>query len=106
LATSGDLAVYGSKVNDNAHDGLLLGSLSANAYVHDSVFDNNTNAGVEVTLGQALVADSSAHYNLNAFLADGRTVTLYNDRAIFNGTALVRLATVFGPLRQFVLAHL
>jgi hypothetical protein len=88
FAISGDLSIYGSKINDNGHDGLLVANASADAYVHDSAFDDNKNAGVEVTTGQATVAGSSAHYNLNAFLADGGTITLYSERAILNGTAL------------------
>jgi hypothetical protein len=88
FATSGDLSLYNSMINDNAHDGLLLANASANAYAHASGFDDNKHAAVEVSAGQAAIADSSAHYNLNAFLADGGTVSLYNDRAIFNGTAL------------------
>jgi hypothetical protein len=88
LAVGGDLDVYDSTFSDNGHDGILLQDISALAYVYDSIFDDNKNAGVEVVEGQASVADSSAHFNLNAFLADGGTLTLFNDRAIFNGTGL------------------
>ena len=88
MASSGDLAVDGSQFNDNGNDGILIANASANAYVNNSVFDDNGNAGVETSAGQASVTDSSAHYNGNGFLADGGTLTLSDDFAIFNGTGL------------------
>jgi len=88
FSVPGNLAVYDSTINDNTNDGLLLDSGSAQAYVHDTSFDNNGH-GVEVAAGAATVADSNAHYNFAAFLADGGTLTLFNDRAIFNNTALI-----------------
>jgi len=96
--TNGKLAIYGSNINDNTNDGLLIQNASASAYVHNTSFDNNGN-GVEVSAGAATVADSDAHYNqTNAFLADGGTLTLFNDRAIFNASALTTSAAAASKL--------
>jgi len=85
---SGNLAVYDSKITDCVFDGLLLDNDTAQAYVENSAFDNNQNAGAESLRGAMTIADSSAYYNAIGFYADDGTVTLYNDSASFNATGL------------------
>src|ERR1035438_295545 len=76
---AGNLAIYGSAINDSVAIGLFLNNASANAYVHETSFDNNFVA-VQVLTGQATVADSSAEYNRStAFQADASgTLVLFN----------------------------
>jgi hypothetical protein len=93
FTANGDLSVYDSKVNDSGHDGLLLNSASAKAYVHNTDFDHNTFAGADSVSGNMTVADSSAHYNQYAFYADSGTVALNNDRAMFNTNGLAANST-------------
>ena len=84
----GKLAVYGSIFNDNANAGIEVNNASAFAYVHGSSFDHNFIA-VAVGAGSATVADSDAENSFGAFHAFAGTLTLVNDRAISNGTALI-----------------
>ena len=92
-ASGGNLAIYGSKINDSGHDGLLLQASGSRAYVHNTAFDNNAFAGGDSAEGHITIADSSAHYNQYGFFANGGTVTLYNDRAIFNVNGLAASST-------------
>jgi len=87
FTSSGNLAVYDSKITDSHANGLLLNNASAKAYVHNTSFDNNTTAGANAALGNMTVADSSAHYNGIGFYASGGTLALQSDRAIFNTAA-------------------
>jgi len=91
-AASGNLAVYNSIVNDNGNDGLLFAS-SANAYVNGTSFDGNKSAGCESSTGNMTVVDSTAHINGIGFYAAGGTLSLDNDRVIFNGTGLEASST-------------
>jgi probable HAF family extracellular repeat protein len=84
VAASGNLAVYDSKINDSGHDGLLLQATGAQAYVHNTNFDNNAFAGADSVLGSMTIAESAAHNNRYGFYADGGTVSLTSDSAIFN----------------------
>jgi parallel beta helix pectate lyase-like protein len=93
FASAGALAVYNSSFTDNGHDGLLLEHAASRAYVNGSTFDNNAFAGADSSKGKMTVVDSSAHYNNRAFFADGGTLTLTNDRAIFNEVGLVASGT-------------
>jgi Right handed beta helix region len=86
--TGGNLAIYDSKLTDCVNDGLMVNNRSAQAYVHNTVFDNNQNAGVESVGGGVVIADSSAHYNGIGFYANDGTVALYNDRSSLNATGL------------------
>jgi hypothetical protein len=95
-ATSGNLAIYDSKINDCGHDGLLLQASGARAYVHNTDFDNNAFAGANSAEGHLTIADSSSHYNARGFFADGGVVELYGDRVIYNVQGLVSSATA-GP---------
>ena len=90
LEVAGNLAIYGSAINDNVLDGLFLSNASANAYVQQTSFNNNFVA-VQVFAGQATVVDSSAeHSGSTAFLSNSPgALVLFNDRAAFNGTALL-----------------
>ena len=85
---TGQMAIYGSTINDNAFAGLLVANGTANVYVHDTAFDHNTGVAVEVDSGQVTIADSSAEYNGTGFLSQGSLLTLVNDRAIFNAVAM------------------
>jgi len=87
-AVDGNLAMYNSQILDNGHDGLHLDAAGARAYVNGTGFDNNTYAGGDSELGKLTIADSSAHTNGVGFLSNGGTVTLDNDRAIFNNVGL------------------
>jgi len=88
FTAAGNLAIYDSKINDSGQAGLLLNNASANAYVHNTEFDNNALAGAISVSGNMSVADSSAHYNPVGFWANGGTVALDNDGATFNGVGL------------------
>jgi len=89
FTASGNLAVYDSKVNDSGQSGLLLQNAAAQAYVHNTDFDNNTFAGAASFSGNMTIAESSAHYNGVGFYAYyGSTVSLSNDSAIFNTIGL------------------
>ena len=84
---SGKLAIYGSRINDNSADGLIVNNASANASVHETSFDNSS-FGVIVFAGRATVSDSSAEFDGIAFSARGGTLTLFNDRATSNDVGL------------------
>ena len=84
---SGNLAIYNSEMNDNIVDGLEVNNASANVYVENSSFDNNS-VGAGVGSGQLAIADSFATNNGSGFVSTGATLTLLNDRAAFNGTGL------------------
>lgn len=88
FAVSGKLGVYQSVINDNAGAGVLISNASASAIVNSTNFDNDGNA-VEVTAGQATVSNSGASHSTNttAFLANGGSLSLFNDRAAANNTA-------------------
>ena len=82
--------------------GLFVNSASASAYVQSSAFNNN-GSGVSIDAGQMTVADSSAEYNLIGFLDVGGTLTLFDDRALFNQQGLVMVAEgVAGGTLYFV----
>lgn len=83
----GNLEIYGSSINDNQNAGLRLFNGSANAYVHSTSFSNDGD-GVDVTSGFAIIADSSAMYNVLFGFTGGGTLTLINDRATLNTTGL------------------
>ena len=84
---SGKLLISGSSINSNAGTaGLFVVNAAASAYVQGTSFNGNTN-GVIIGNGQVTVADSSAEYNGTGFGANG-TLTLINDRAVFNDTGL------------------
>ena len=87
-ASGGNFAIYNSKINDSGHDGLLLQATGSRAYVNGTDFDNNIFAGADSAEGDMSIADSSAHYNKYGFFANGGTMALYNDRAIFNVNGL------------------
>ena len=92
-SASSNLAIYDSNLEGCGHDGLLLQAAGAQAYAHDTNFDNNAFAGADASQGLLAIADSSAHYNQYGFFANGGTVTLYGDRAIFNTNGLAANAT-------------
>ena len=85
-ASAGVLSIYGSSLNDNVLGGLAVEN--ASAYVQDSSFSGNV-AGVQA-LGSAqiVVVNSSAEQNTYEFRTDGGSITLFNDRATFNGYGL------------------
>ena len=85
FGVKGSLEISGSSLNANRQAGLFV-SGPASVSVNNTSF-SNSDAGVEVTAGRATVADSSAEYNGHGFLASGGTLTLVNDRAIFNTTS-------------------
>jgi len=93
FTASGNLAIYDSKVNDSGHDGLRLVNASAQAFVHNTAFDNSAFAGADSVSGNMTIADSTAHYNQFGFYAEGGTVSLFNDRAIFNTTGMASSGT-------------
>jgi Right handed beta helix region len=84
FTSSGNLAIYDSKITDSAAYGLLLNNPGAQAYVHNSAFDNNTLAGAIALAGNMTIAESSAHFNGIGFWAYGGSLALMSDRAIFN----------------------
>jgi hypothetical protein len=84
VASGGNLSVYDSKFNDCGHDGLVLQASHSRAYVHNSAFDNNGFAGADNAEGLMTVVDSSAHYNVTGFYANGGRLELDGDRSIFN----------------------
>ena len=84
---SGNLAIYNSEMNDNLFHGLAVNNASANVYVENSSFDNNS-VGAGVGNGQLTVVDSVATHNGSGFVSMGGTVTLFDDRASFNSTGL------------------
>jgi hypothetical protein len=92
----GSLAVYDSDINSNGHDGILLSNASGRAYVHNTSFDGNTFAGCDSAAGMMTAADSSAHNNSYGFFANGGTLTLQNDRAIFNLVGIAASGTSGG----------
>lgn len=92
-SSGSNLAIYDSNLDDCGHDGLLLQASGAQAYAHNTNFDNNAFAGVDSSQGLMTIADSSAHRNQYGFFANGGTVTLYGDRAVFNANGLAANAT-------------
>jgi len=93
FGVGGNLALYDSKITD-CQIGLAVTNPSAKAYVHNSAFDNNSIAGAQVTGGGMMtIADSSAHYNNIAFYAEGGTMKLIGDRAVFNQVGIAASGT-------------
>lgn len=92
--TSGgsNLAMYSSKIYDNGHDGLLLQASGAQAWVDGTDFDHNAFAGADSVQGSIALADSYAHYNQYGFFANGGTVSLFADRAIYNTNGIAAAA--------------
>jgi hypothetical protein len=88
VAPGGNLALYNSTVKDCGHDGLLVQAAGARAYVDGSDFDNNAFAGADSAEGELAIASSHAHYNQYGFFANGGSVALYGDRAIYNANGL------------------
>ncbi|MGO9336809.1 MAG: Ig-like domain repeat protein [Terracidiphilus sp.] len=88
FAAGGNLTVYNTKINDCATTGLLVEASGARAYVDGSAFDNDSIA-VWSLQGKVNVADSSVHYATIGFYAGGGTVSLFNDRVIYNSVGLV-----------------
>lgn len=88
---SGHVAIYGSLINDNGNAGLEVDNPSASAYVRNTSFGHNY-AAVQVLAGQVTVSDSSAEYSNLAFGTAGGTVSLFNDRAVFNTLALAAIS--------------
>lgn len=93
VSAGSNLAVYNTKINDCGHDGLLLQAAGARAYVDGSEFDNNAFAGADSAQGKIDIADSNAHSNQFGFFANGGTVALYNDRAIYNANGIASAGT-------------
>ncbi|MGO9337251.1 MAG: right-handed parallel beta-helix repeat-containing protein [Terracidiphilus sp.] len=91
-----NLAIYNSKFNDNGHDGLLMQTSGGRAYIDGSDFENNAFAGADSAQGKIDIANSNAHYNQYGFFANGGTVALYNDRAIYNATGIAASGTAGG----------
>jgi len=84
-ASHGNMVLNDSKVND-CYYGLYQSG--GQVYVRNTEFDNNSNVAAYSAGGTITIADSSAHYNNYAFAAQGGTMELYGDRAIFNTVAL------------------
>jgi hypothetical protein len=97
LSAGSDMSIYNSQFVNNGHDGVYLEAADAHVYIAGSGFDTNTYAGADSAEGKMTIADSSAHYNGIGFFAHGGSVSLSNDRAIFNTTGLQASAT--GHLR-------
>ena len=87
MASAGDLAIYDSRFTDN-QNGLAVENSSANAYVHHTSFDHNSNAGVYAPQGVAAAADASAHFNGAGFDTSGGTLVLRGNRAVSNGSGI------------------
>ena len=93
VEVSGNLAIYGSEINDIGPAigyGLVVNNASASAYVQNTSFEHNLSAGAVVGHGKLTIADSSSSYNGNGFRSSGAasTMTLINDNAEFNTTGL------------------
>jgi hypothetical protein len=84
--STGFLAVNDSKINDCVDDGLA--QFSGKSYVRNTEFNNMSGAGAASFGGAMTIADSSAHDSYYGFYADGGTLSLYNDRAVFNQDGL------------------
>jgi len=87
FGTPGKLFIYNSQFNDNQNTGLHMTDPSGNTYVDSSSFNHN-GQGVQLDFGFAVIADSSAEYNFDGFLADGGILTLFRDRVASNTTGL------------------
>lgn len=86
LSPGDEMAVYSSSLLDNGHDGLRVDAAGAHVYVEGTAFDKNAYAGGDSVVGKLTISDSNAHFNFIGYFANGGSVTLYNDRAIFNAT--------------------
>jgi len=84
-----DLTVFNSQLNRNWQSGILVNARGARVYVDGSSFDDNVGAGAVSQTGKLTIHNSSAHFNGAGFDANGGTVTLDNDRVLFNRTGLM-----------------
>jgi hypothetical protein len=96
IAISGSLEMSGCSINDimPSHNGVGLSvEDGASAYVHNCSFTHNSTGAQVFDQSQAIIADSSAAYNVEGFVSLGSsaassTLTLINDRVVFNGVGL------------------
>jgi hypothetical protein len=94
-ASGGNLAINDSQLNDCA---VGLYQNAGNAYVRNTKFNNNNGAGAESVSAHMTIVDSSAQYNNVGFAAFGGTVSLQNDRIVFNGDGI---SVAFGGTLDF-----
>jgi|SRR5271165_2250747 len=87
FASTGNIAIYDSKINDNTN-GLAV-TAAGKAFAHNVGFDNNKGAGVLASAGSMSIADSYAHFNNVAFESSGGSLSLASNHIIFNHTGLM-----------------
>jgi hypothetical protein len=56
--------------------------------VRNTKFDNNSGFGVENVSANTTIVDSSAQFNSTGFATFAGTISLENDRIVFNGTGV------------------
>ena len=84
---TGQLSLYNSRLTDNRY-GLALLNAAAETFVHNSVFDDNSVAGVYAPAGASIVEGSAAHFNGTGYENSGGTLVVSGSRAVLNGTGL------------------
>ena len=93
----GSLFFQDSDVRKCANDGLQVSGSGTNAYVHNTNFSFNTNAGVEADQGTSVtVAAGASNHNGTGFLSNAsssNSLVLLNDHAIGNTTGLATTGT-------------